>query len=75
MSTARFDYMINQDNLVAVVAVNNNNGSVTPIPALLASSYNSIAVGLSNGQSSLGPVPTSRRRRWSRSLQTGHRRA
>jgi len=53
----RFDYMINRDNLVAVVAV--NNGAGTPIPALLASSYNSIAVGLSNGQSSLGPVPVS----------------
>ena len=47
--------MINRDNLVAVVAVNNNAG--TAIPALLASSYNSIAVGLSNGQSSTGPVP------------------
>jgi len=52
----RFDYLINRDNLVAVVAV--NNGAGTSIPPLLASSYNSIAVGVSNGQSSLGPVPT-----------------
>ena len=51
----RFDYLIDRDNLVAVVAVNNGAG---PIPALLASSYNSIAVGLSNGQSSSGPVPS-----------------
>ena len=49
--------MINNDNLVAVVAV--NNGAGTAIPALLASSYNSIAVGVSNGQSSTGPVPIS----------------
>jgi autotransporter-associated beta strand protein len=54
----RLDYLINRDQLVAVVAVNNNNGAVTPIPPLLASSYNSIAVGLSNAESSLGPVPT-----------------
>jgi autotransporter-associated beta strand protein len=51
----RFDYMIDQYNLVEVVGVNNGAGSA--IPALLASSYNSIAVGLSNGQSSTGPVP------------------
>ncbi len=51
----RFDYLINRDNLVAVVAVNNGAGSA--IPALLASSYNSIAVGISSGLSSLGPVP------------------
>ena len=52
----RFDYLINRDHLVAVVAV--DNGAGTAIPALLASSYNSIAVGLGNGQSSTGPVPT-----------------
>jgi autotransporter-associated beta strand protein len=52
----RLDYVINRDNLVAVVGVNNGSGSA--IPALLASGYNSIAVGLSSGQSSLGPVPT-----------------
>jgi autotransporter-associated beta strand protein len=51
----RFDYMIVRDNLVAVVAVSNVQGS--PVPALMASSYNSIAVGLSNGWSSTGPVP------------------
>ncbi|MGO9111231.1 MAG: hypothetical protein ACLP9L_18555 [Thermoguttaceae bacterium] len=52
---SRFDYMINRDNLVAVVAV--NNGAGTSIPAIPTSSYNAIAVGLSNGQSSTGPVP------------------
>jgi autotransporter-associated beta strand protein len=49
----RFDWLIDQSNLVAVVGV--NNGSST-IPALMASGYNSIAVGLSNGQSSSGTV-------------------
>jgi len=48
----RFDWLINQYNLVAVVAV--NNGSNTSIPPVMAEGYNSIAVGLSNGQSSSG---------------------
>jgi autotransporter-associated beta strand protein len=51
----RFDWMIGRDNLVAVVAV--NNGAGTAIPPLMASGYNSIAVGLASGHSSLGPVP------------------
>lgn len=52
----RFDWLIDQTNLVAVVGVNNGAGS--PIPALMASGYNSIAVGLSSGASSTGPVPS-----------------
>jgi hypothetical protein len=49
----RFDYAIGRDNVVAVVAVNNGTGAV---PALEASGYNSIAVGLSSGNSSVGPT-------------------
>ncbi len=52
----RLDYTIDRDNLVAVVAVNNGAGSA--IPGMLAASYNSIAVGASDGQSSTGPVPS-----------------
>ena len=55
----RFDWQINQTNLVAVVAVNNTSSGTVAVPALMASGYNSIAVGLSNGQSSTGPVPSS----------------
>jgi autotransporter-associated beta strand protein len=51
----RFDWMINRDNLVAVVAVANGGGA--PILPLMASGYNSIAVGLNTGASSTGPVP------------------
>ncbi len=52
----RFDVLIDQTNLVAVVAVNNG---VSQIPALMASGYNSIAVGLGNSTAttSTGPVP------------------
>jgi hypothetical protein len=49
----RLDFAIARDNVVAVVAVNNGTG---PIPALQAHGYNSIAVGLSNGNSSVGPT-------------------
>ncbi|MGA2031457.1 MAG: autotransporter-associated beta strand repeat-containing protein [Thermoguttaceae bacterium] len=56
----RLDYLIDRDNLVAVVAVNNSNTPTgTPVPALLASSYNAIAVGLTginNDYSSVGPT-------------------
>ncbi|MCY2930908.1 MAG: hypothetical protein NTV86_15750 [Planctomycetota bacterium] len=48
----RFDYTIQRDDFVGVVAV--NNGSATAIPSLLASSYNSITVGMSNGNHSHG---------------------
>ncbi len=52
----RFDWLIDQTNLVAVVAV--NNGSGTSIPPIMAAGYNSIAVGLSSGDGSTGPVPS-----------------
>ncbi|MDK1032119.1 MAG: PEP-CTERM sorting domain-containing protein [Planctomycetia bacterium] len=48
----RFDYTINRDNYVAVVAL--NNGSGTSIPALLAHNYNGITVGRSDGNHSRG---------------------
>lgn len=50
----RLDHVIERDNVVSVVGV--NNGSSTSIPDMLANSYNSIAVGLTNGNSSLGPT-------------------
>ena len=43
----RFDWLIDQTNLVAIVGVDNGPG--TPILPLMASGYNSIAVGLNNG--------------------------
>ena len=49
----RLDYAIRRDNTIVVVAVNNGTSS---IPALEASGYNSIAVGLSSGNSSSGPT-------------------
>jgi hypothetical protein len=49
----RLDYAIARDNCVVVVGVNNGPGS---IPVLQASGYNSIAVGLTNGNSSSGPT-------------------
>jgi len=49
----RLDFAVARDNFVAVVGVNNGAGS---IPVIQASSYNSIAVGLSNGNSSSGPT-------------------
>ncbi len=50
----RFDFAIARDNTIAIVAVNNGGGSV---PALQASGYNSIAVGLTvSNSSSIGPT-------------------
>ncbi len=51
-ASRRFDYAIQRDNFVAVVGL--NNGSSTDIPGLLAHSYNSISVGLTNGNHSRG---------------------
>jgi sugar lactone lactonase YvrE len=51
-SIRRLDYAIERDGYVNVAAV--NNGSGTTIPQLLGNSYNSIVVGLTNGNSSLG---------------------
>lgn len=49
---ARFDYMINRDGVTSVVAM--NNGGANPLPQLMGQSYNSISVGLTNGQHSHG---------------------
>jgi hypothetical protein len=53
MASRRYDFALHQDNVIGVVGVNNGAGQV--IPALLANTYNSIAVGLTNGNSSYGP--------------------
>jgi hypothetical protein len=49
----RYDLAIRRDNLLAVGGVNNNTGAV---PALTAGAYNGIAVGRSDGGSSVGPT-------------------
>ncbi len=49
----RVDFAIRRDNQLYVVGVNNANDS---IPALLGHSYNSMAVGLTNRGSSIGPT-------------------
>ena len=51
----RFDYAIDRDGFVAVVAL--NNGSGTTIPCLLANSYNAIVVGRNDGEHSRGTTP------------------
>ena len=48
----RYDFALRRDNVLGVVAVNNG---ISPVPALLANTYNGIAVGLTNGNSSTGP--------------------
>lgn len=47
----RFDFMINRDNLTALVGLNNNTN---PLPRLMTQSYNSIAVGRTDGIHSTG---------------------
>lgn len=47
----RFDYVIDRDNITAIVGINN---STDPLPQLLGQSYNSIAVGKTNGVHSSG---------------------
>ncbi|MCC7193630.1 MAG: S8 family serine peptidase [Phycisphaeraceae bacterium] len=47
----RLDYAIDQQNVIMVVGVNNKR---TPVPVLLASAYNVIAVGNSDSNSSGG---------------------
>ncbi|NOZ39229.1 MAG: hypothetical protein GXP24_03275 [Planctomycetes bacterium] len=47
----RFDYVIDANNITAVVGLNN---SLSPLPHLLGQSYNSIAVGRSDGVHSTG---------------------
>jgi len=48
----RADYAVQRDGTIATYAL--NNGSGTTIPALMASTYNGIVVGLSNGNHSRG---------------------
>ena len=48
----RFDFAIARDNFLAVSGL--NNGSGTPIPTVLASAYNGLAVGLTSGAHSSG---------------------
>lgn len=49
---ARHDYMVRRDRQTSVVGVNNGAGS--NLPQLMVQGYNSISVGLSNGQHSSG---------------------
>lgn len=48
----RLDFAINRDGFLAVVGV--NNGSDNPVPPLLASSYNALSVGRTDGIHSAG---------------------
>jgi hypothetical protein len=48
----RFDYAIQQSGFLGVVALNNGNGG--NVPTLLASCYNGVSVGLTNGNHSYG---------------------
>ena len=48
----RFDYAIQQSDFLGVVAL--NNGGQGNVPALLASCYNGLSVGLTNGVHSYG---------------------
>lgn len=48
----RADYAVQRDGTIATYALNNGSGST--IPALMASTYNGIVVGLSNGDHSRG---------------------
>ena len=53
----RFDYVINRDQVTAVVGL--NNGSSTAIPYLFGHSYNAIAVGRTDGGHSTGQTAIS----------------
>ncbi len=48
----RFDFAIQQSDFLGVVALNNGNGG--NVPSLLASCYNGLSVGLTNGNHSYG---------------------
>ncbi len=54
-SLRRFDFAIRRDGFLAVTGVNNGASAV---PALMASAYNNLAVGLSSGGHSTGGVPS-----------------
>ncbi len=49
----RFDFAVKRDGFLAVTGVNNGTSAV---PSLMASAYNNLAVGLSNGAHSTGGV-------------------
>jgi hypothetical protein len=49
----RYDFALRRDNVLGIVGVNNGGGN--PIPSLLGNTYNGIAVGLTNANSSFGP--------------------
>ncbi|CAN5387318.1 hypothetical protein BH23VER1_BH23VER1_13740 [soil metagenome] len=51
----RFDFAVGRDGFVACVGL--NNGSQTVVPDLLASAYNAISVGLTDGNHSRGGTP------------------
>ncbi len=48
----RFDFLIDRDNLTAIVGL--GNGTSAPLPRLLGQSYNSIAIGRTDGLHSTG---------------------
>ena len=53
---SRFDYTINRDQFIACVGLDNE--SSTTVPSILASSYNAIVVGNTNGSHSRGGTPS-----------------
>jgi len=50
----RVDLVVQRDGVLVAAGV--GNGATTPMPRLMCSGYNILAVGLSNGQSSSGPT-------------------
>lgn len=58
-SLLRLDYAIVRDGFLCVAAVNNftGDGDRPPVPALLASAYNVLSVGLTSGGHSSGGTP------------------
>lgn len=50
----RVDYAVQRDGIVVCAGV--NNGDAAAMPVLVASAYNVLAVGLTNGGSSYGPT-------------------
>ncbi|MGK0189760.1 MAG: hypothetical protein ACI9R3_005577 [Verrucomicrobiales bacterium] len=52
----RIDYATERDSVLSIVGL--INGSATPVPPLMATAFNVISVGLSNGQHSRGGTVT-----------------
>lgn len=50
----RMDLVVQRDGVLVAAGV--NNGAATRMPRLMCSGHNTLAVGLSNGQSSFGPT-------------------